>query len=282
MPVTALSLNFSGQLIAEFGDLVQLAPGPRELSNVSVVLSSQACETGATGAPACTTTPGATFTHELTMKLYNAIDPLGTPTVGSVIATLTQTFTIPFRPSADPVNCTGANAGRWFDGTACVTGVAVIVDFPFPAGTTLPDTVIWAISYDTGISGYAPIATPGPYDALNVGALTVNPTVGTDLNEDMAFTAPGPDAVFASELDWTGSRPMARIEAVTPPSTTTTVATSTSAPAPSAPAPTVTTTGELARTGATTGKALALAAAGITLGGVLVASTRRRVRRTET
>ena len=38
------SLGFDAQPVNELGDLVTLAPGPRELKTVSVALSSQACD----------------------------------------------------------------------------------------------------------------------------------------------------------------------------------------------------------------------------------------------
>jgi Fibronectin type III domain len=207
------SFGFDATGFNEFGDLVTLAPGPRGLTTVSVALSSQACETGS-GTPTCTTTPGATFTHPLTMTLYNMAGTLGAPTVGPVIATLTDTFTIPFRPSADPVHCTGANARRWFDGTACLTGITKVVDFAFPPGTVLPDTLIWAISYNTEHHGHAPIGVDGPYDYLNVGTASVNPTIGTDVDEDMVFVSDAATGdVLASDTGWTGFRPMAQIGA---------------------------------------------------------------------
>jgi len=271
LPSNVTSLNFSGQLINEFGDLVTLAPGPRELTTVSVVMSTQACESG-TG-PTCVTTVGATFDHPLTMTLYNVAGTSAAPTVGSVITTLTHTFTIPFRPSADLVNCTGANEGQWFDGTRCLNGQAVVVDFVFPAGTILPDTLIWGIAYNTASGGYSPIGAPGPYDALNVGAFTVNPTVGTDVDEDMAFVSDQTKG-FVSELDWTGSRPMARIEA-----TTTAAPTTTTAPAPTTAATTTRGAGgELARTGGVSGTALGLAFACVVVGATALAlgSARRR------
>ena len=73
-------------------------------------------------------------------------------------------------------------------------------------------------AYNTESAGYAPIGAPGPYNSLNVGALTVNPTVGTDVDEDMAFVADAlATGTFVSELGWTGNRPMARIETQVPP-----------------------------------------------------------------
>ncbi len=124
------------------------------------------------------------------MTLYNVAGTPAAPTVGSVIATLTHTFAIPFRPSADPINCTGANAGRWFDGTTCSTGKAVVVDFVFPAGTVLPTPSSGASPTTLRRPVVHPSARRGRTTHCNVGAFTVNPTVGTDVDEDMAFISP--------------------------------------------------------------------------------------------
>ena len=43
-----------------------------------------------------------------------------------MIGSVTQTFAIPYRPSADFINCTG---GRWFDGSGCFNGKAVNLTF---------------------------------------------------------------------------------------------------------------------------------------------------------
>ena len=194
-----------------------LAPGPRELTTVSVVLSSQACETGA-GTPTCVTTPGATFDHPLTMTLYNVAGTPAAPTVGSVIATLTDTFTIPFRPSADPVNCTGANAGRWFDGSTCFNRPRRGRGLRVPGGHHPSGHAHLGhrLQHQRRAATH-PIGAPGPYDSLNVGSFTVNPTVGTDVDEDMAFISDRTTGGFVSELGWTGNRPMARIETQVPP-----------------------------------------------------------------
>jgi len=49
------------------------------------------------------TTPGATFSQAITLNLYN-VGSGGS--VGSQIATKTQTFNIPYRPSTS-ASCTG-------------------------------------------------------------------------------------------------------------------------------------------------------------------------------
>ncbi len=203
----------SGLNVNEVGDLVTLAPGPRNLTKVSVVLSSQACETGS-GTPECTTPePAPTFDHPITVTLYNVAGTSDAPTVGSEIASVTQTKSIPLRPSADPEACTD-DPTRWQDDDGeCHTGVAVVVDFVFPEGTVLPDDLIWAVSYNTQTGGYEPVGEAGPWDQLNVGASSFALTIGTDVDDNSAFlSSDETEGQLLIEEGWEGMRPMARIE----------------------------------------------------------------------
>ena len=134
---------------------------------MTVTLSSWACQQGTWNGKNCVTQPGATFSQQITLKIYNAGE-LATP-----IATSTQTFDVPYRPSASP-KCTGADAGKWMspkDG--CKNGLANDVTFNF-SNVTLPDTVVYEISYNTG----------GPADSLNV-AVTEAPSVGTSTDPNI-------------------------------------------------------------------------------------------------
>ena len=159
-PGNVSSLGFQATSTSEFGDRVQVGPGAHELSSVTVLMSSWACETG--GSTTCSTTPGATFTHPLTLTLY-ADNGSGTP--GGVLTSMTMNASIPYRPSADNVNCTG---GRWFTGTTCFSGLAAPVTFNFPVGTVLPSRFIWAISYNTTTHGYQPIGAARVWQQLSV------------------------------------------------------------------------------------------------------------------
>ncbi|MBK5332182.1 MAG: hypothetical protein JJD93_09435 [Ilumatobacteraceae bacterium] len=226
VPGNVASVGFEATSTSEFGDRIQVGPGPRQLSSVTVLMSSWACQTGGwTGPIACSTTPGATFTHPLTLTLYA---DNGTASPGGALATMTMNATIPYRPSADPVNCTG---GRWFNGTTCYNGFAYPVIFQFPAGTALPSRLIWGIAYNTSNHGYSPIGpaacgTNCPYDSLNVGAatLTTDPASGTDVDPAGVFMNSasggfycdgGTGGVGVFRLDdacWTSNRPMARID----------------------------------------------------------------------
>jgi len=111
------------------------------------------------------------------------------------LASKTQTFDIPFRPSTDATDCTG---GRWFDGATCFNGLAVPITFDFTTGPAvlLPSQVIWTVSYNTSHYGPSPIGEGAAcytssggcgYDSLNVGLNTSGNSVGTDTDTNGVF-----------------------------------------------------------------------------------------------
>jgi hypothetical protein len=164
----------------EFGDGITFAGTARNLRTVTVTMSSFGCESGRWNTNNCVTTPGATFSQPITLNIYAA----GSPAPGALIASLTQTFSIPFRPSASAL-CTGADAGKWYDinsGT-CFNGLANNIAFDFSSSNVvLPNSVVYGIVYNTTHYGPAPIGEsaacfssgPGcPYDALNIGLAPV-------------------------------------------------------------------------------------------------------------
>jgi hypothetical protein len=179
----------------ELGDKIAFAGSVRHLSHVIVTMDSWACETGGSTTHDCATTPGATFSEPITFNIYQAGPG---DAIGPRIATETKTFAIPYRPSEDDVHCTGNNAGAWYDSAtnSCYFGMAVNVGFDFSAqNVTLPNTVIYGISYNTTTFGYQPYGTgtacfntsPGcPYDSLNIGFVT-STSVGTDVDPSRAY-----------------------------------------------------------------------------------------------
>jgi len=205
----------------EWGGQVALAGTARDLSAATVTLSSWACESGAWNTNDCSTTPGATFDVPITFTVYN-VGPSNA--VGTEITHKTQTFAVPFRPSVDTVNCTG---GRWFDGTSCFNGKAVNVTFNF-ANETLPDNVIFGITFNTSDFGYAPLG-PGnhPTDSLNIASypgtgVSTPAEVGSWVPDDVsAYVANGAaNTAFAGPVttmptggsdDFVGSMPAVQI-----------------------------------------------------------------------
>jgi hypothetical protein len=154
------------------------------LANVVVTMSDWACENGAGwNSASCTTTFGDTYQVPITLTLY---DVSGT-TLGSEIAADTQTFNIPYRPSAS-ASCVGANVGGWSDGGTCVFGYASNITFDFSSQhLVLPSTFVYEISYNTNYNDPTDVGPTAAVNSLNVGlsddtghTATTNVTVGTD------------------------------------------------------------------------------------------------------
>jgi hypothetical protein len=176
----------------EWGGGVTFAGTARNLSTATVTLSSWACQTGDwTLGAACVTTAGATYSVPITFALYNVSGGV----VGSEITHMTQTFTIPYRPSGgDATNCR-SDATAYFDGTSCVHGKPINITFSFPSGTTLPSTAVFGISFATTSDGLpgAPALGAGtnPTDALNIGTFpgtdfATQAEIGTWLPDDVS------------------------------------------------------------------------------------------------
>jgi len=205
LPGNVVSLGYAATRTSEFGDLVTLAPGTsRTIDRVEVGFSSWACETGGWNTGDCVTSEGATFDHPVTVTLY-AVGAAGA--VGAPLATVTQTISAPYRPSADTTNCTG---GRWWDGAACNNGKLFTASFDFSAASpVVPDQVIVGVAYDTSTAGESPLPAVGPYDSLNV-AVAGHATVGTDdadvvyLNSSNpnSYESPGDAGVLRPDAGW--------------------------------------------------------------------------------
>jgi len=217
------SQAFEATSTAEFGGLIGLASGSRNNPVVTVTMSSWGCQSG--GGVTCVTTPGAVFSLPITLNIYAAnFDN----SVGNLLASDTQVFKIPFRPSADLVNCTG---GPWYDGTHCYNGFAYNISWDLGGrSVTLPDKVIVAVMYNTTHRGYQPIGEYTPcylaggcgYDSLNVAVVPNAPFVGTDPLPDSAYVSSFWTGAYCSgtalgifRLDagcWTGYRPAIEVD----------------------------------------------------------------------
>jgi LPXTG-site transpeptidase (sortase) family protein len=179
LPANMASVGYQATSTNEFGDYIHLAGTLRELSEVTVTMSTWALQS------TYPTVTASTWSHPITLNIYNVVT--GTPynTKGTLIATKTQNFDIPWRPEADPT-CAGGTAWRASDGL-CYNGLAFNITFDLASmNITLPTDVIIGIAYNTQTRGYAPIGTAGPYNSLNVGA-SGTLTVGTDDNADNVF-----------------------------------------------------------------------------------------------
>lgn len=174
------------------------AAGSRQLSSVTVTLSSWGCQTGHWFSGDCASSPGARFAIPITFNVYS---PSANNTAGALLGTRTQTFQVPYRPSAS-VRCPG---GEWFDGSqGCFNGLAHNITFNFSGQhLQLPNTVVYGISYNTSHYGPHPIGEAAacftssagcPYDSLNI-ALSPTVRVGSKPFPNTVYQ----NAVFAGD-----------------------------------------------------------------------------------
>jgi hypothetical protein len=178
LPPNIVSLGYQCCQVSELGDLIQLGGTARHASSVTVIMSDWAKHS------TYPTMPAAGFDHPITLTIY-ALNTANPNVPGSVLGTVTQTFTIPWRPEHDAA-CTG---DAWKAGdNGCYNGFATPITFDLkPLNLTLPDKFIYGIAFNTNTWGYHPLHAPGPYESLNVGLNTAGPTVGTDVEPDAVF-----------------------------------------------------------------------------------------------
>jgi hypothetical protein len=184
LPGNLPSVPFEASSSSEFGGQVGFAsPQARYGKDVIITMSSWACENLQSGAN-CHTTPKATFNWPITLSIYN-VGAGEEP--GAQIFTLTQTATIPYRPSANSHLCTPNVEGNVGWGASCFHGKAFKVHFPL-GGLKLPDKAIISVAYNTTDYGYEPTHGSPPNigaDSLNVAVVKPPPAVGTNpLPED--------------------------------------------------------------------------------------------------
>jgi hypothetical protein len=104
---------------------------------VAVTLSSWARVQGSWTTGDCSTPTGSTFSQPITLNIYGPSTDSGL-THGALIASSTQTFAIPYRPSAS---------------TKCTDG---------------SDQVVYGIVYNTRDFGPNPTGVSGPSDSLHI------------------------------------------------------------------------------------------------------------------
>jgi hypothetical protein len=205
------SQGFECCATSEVGDEIKLAPGTPRLAGYATVLMSS--WTLRSSYPAM---PASGYTHPITLNVYS---DAASAAAHTPLATVTQTFRIPWRPEAD-LTCSNGTAWRAADGK-CYNGFAFTIQFDLRAlSLTLPSQFIYGVAYDTQSWGYHPLRVPGPYESLNVGTANLNgvgypPSVGTDVNPDVVYwnTGYGPFYAdggasgintFRPDTGWTG------------------------------------------------------------------------------
>ena len=228
------SLGFQATQTAQVGDYVHLAGTNRVLNSVTFTMSDWALEATPSNVAYCSAHPGtcsaAGFNHPFTVNIYNiGTGSSGTRQIGSLIATVTQTKLVPWRPVADPT-CPGGTAWRAPD-TNCYNGYAFNLTFDMSSlGAVLPNDVIVGIAYNTNTWGANPIGESGPFESLNV-SVEGSLSTGTDDNDDNIFWNTSTPAnytdggvagvgIFREDSNWTpyGTVPI-KITATSPTTT---------------------------------------------------------------
>jgi hypothetical protein len=197
LPGNVPSQAFEATSTSQFGGEVQLAAPTQNTTKVTVAMSSWACQTGGAEDGSCVSEKGAKFSWPVTLKVYS---PGVDDSVGTEVASLTKTFKMPYRPSANPTKCAGN--GGWFKQGSCFHGKLFKISFVL-RGATIPSKAIVSVAYNTSDYGAVPqrpqpcnSAPNGcPYDSLNVGGMEGAPSVGSD---------PQPNSVYVNST-WTGA-----------------------------------------------------------------------------
>lgn len=190
IPPNVVSEGPEAYAFSQLGDGFSLAgPAGRKLEKVTVVLSSWACVSGNWyTADTCVTPPGSTFTLPITVNVYAVVTGTSlegvspAPTVGALLATTTQSFALPYRPSANKVNCNGE---AWYDSKTetCYNGLAVPITFNLSSSdVTLPGQIIVGVEYNTSDYGPNPIGDSTACHATTAGCFYDSLNISTDSN----------------------------------------------------------------------------------------------------
>ncbi len=174
LPGNVVSEAFEATSTSQFGGEVQLAGPTLNVTKVTVAMSSWACQSGGAEDGSCVSASGAKFEWPLTLHIYT---PGAGDAVGTQIASLTKTFKIPYRPSANATKCAGN--GGWFKQGSCFHGKLFKVTFALK-GVSIPSKAIVSVSFNTTDYGAEPTHVLGPYDSLNLGGFEGAPSVGSD------------------------------------------------------------------------------------------------------
>ncbi|MGE0223850.1 MAG: PEP-CTERM sorting domain-containing protein [Acetobacteraceae bacterium] len=213
--VNVPGLGYQATSTTEFGDLVHFTGTDRSLSSITVLMSNWAKYSDWSASYGL-----AGYAVPITMSLYNVLNPLSGPSVGSLIASRTITPTIVWRPEPNPT-C-GSGFLGWDN--RCYSGLAQAIVFDF-TGVWVPDDVIYGLSFNTENYGPTPTGVAGPYNSLNVGLVTTPPIVGTDLDPNVVFwntahagfLTSGIAGVFGPDSAWAPYSPAISIEAIPEP-----------------------------------------------------------------
>jgi hypothetical protein len=173
LPPAIYSVPFQAGGISSFGDYIRFSSVDQPITAVNVTMATGAMNPGAMD-------PSG-WLHEITLNFYqvNLSNP-SSPQPGSLLLSTTEEFLVPWKP-----------------GDYAFAEMPFNIQYDFSAlGLTLPEEIMYSISFNTETYGSTPIGVGGPYNSLNVGLNTSLPSVGTDIHRDaflITDTFGGPD-----------------------------------------------------------------------------------------
>jgi len=183
-PKNMASVGFEATSTSEFGGEVGFpALTARRKPTITVGMSSWACQTGTWSNNNCSSAAGSTFQEPVTLNVYE-VGPGNT--VGTKLLSTTQTFNMPYRPTASKKCTTGEAKGGY--GSSCFHGKLFRITFSLPALVLPPEEAIVSVAYNTSDYGASPqrpqpcdsTEAGCPYDSLNVAVTQGEvPSVGT-------------------------------------------------------------------------------------------------------
>jgi len=193
-PGGVVSLSYSANQTTQWGDNIGFAAGNWLVSSATVTMANYAQFSDFMNDPRYSAN-STSWSHPVTLTLYNVDHSGANPALGSEIASSTVNATIPW------------HGNNGFEGTA------FNVTFPFN-NVPVPSEIIYGISFNTELNGPNPIGSNGPYNFLNVG-FGIGPSVGTNIEPDAVFwntngdfySTPGPLGVFRRDTGWDGDTP---------------------------------------------------------------------------
>ncbi len=183
LPGNIVSIGYEAAGAGEFGGLIQFAGSSSSysLTSATVVMSDWTYASQWTSAMNGTTITSSGFYLPVTLTLYSVGD---NGTVGSVIATETlDNAFIPWRPE----HSAGCGGAAWMASNGvCYNGSLSTLTFNL-SGLTVPDQIIYGLSYNTTNYGADPTHVAGPYESLNFGLSSSAPTVGSNPLPNTAY-----------------------------------------------------------------------------------------------
>lgn len=241
LPGNFASIGYEATSTAEFGGQLGLAGTARKSPKVTVAMSAWACQEGnsSQGETCRTPKPKKQFTWPLTLNIYS-VGAGGS--VGTLLATVTHTFKMPYRPSTSFACTQAGDPGAWSDPAApgtgiekCFHGLAFTETFKPKPAAPLPSQVIMSVAYNTSTYGAAPIGSAPCqstsqgcyYDSLNFSIIEPaegGATVGSDPDPEEIYVNSNYNEMYCgssatlntfgpSGACWGGDQPAFKVEA---------------------------------------------------------------------